>query len=116
VGASEEAIIDLYSAGYFFYSGSQSLAVDGGAGSSYNASSYNASSYNASSYGGGSGQGRGQWTVVQQGGEPTLQFTFQSGSVSSYTISYPDEELHLNGERFYGTTHNSPADHRPQCP
>jgi hypothetical protein len=106
VGASEETIIDLCSAGHFFYSGSHSLAVDGGAGSGYN----------ASGYGGGSTQGHGRWTVVQQGGQPTLQLTFQSGSVSTYTISYPDEELHLNGERFYWTTHNSPADYRPQCP
>ena len=106
VGASEETIIDLCSAGPFFYSGSHSLAVDGGAGSGYN----------ASGYGGGSDQGQGRWTVVQQGGEPTLQLTFSSGEVATYAISYPDEELHLNGERFFWTTHSSPADYRPQCP
>jgi len=106
VGASEETIIDLCSAGHFFYSGSHSLAVDGGTGSGYN----------ASGYGGGRDQGHGRWTVVQQGGQPTLQLAFSSGDVSSYTISYPEEELHLNGERFYWTTHNSPADYRPQCP
>jgi len=106
VGASEETIIDLCSAGHFFYSGSHSLAVDGGAGSGYN----------ASGYGGGSDQGQGRWTVVQQGGEPTLQLTFSSGEVATYAISYPDEELHLNGERFFWTTHSSPADYRPQCP
>jgi hypothetical protein len=106
VGASEKTVIDLCSAGHFFYSGSHSLAVDGGAGSGYN----------ASGYGGARDQGHGQWAVIYQGGQPVLQLTFQSGAVTTYKIGYPSEELHLNGERFFWTTHSSPADYRPQCP
>lgn len=105
-GASEKTTIDLCSAGHFFYSGSSSFAVDGGVGAGYN----------ASGYGGGSDQGAGRWEVVQRGGQPVLQLAFQNGEVAEYTISYPDEELHLDGKRFFWTTHTSPADYRPQCP
>lgn len=105
-GASEKTVIDLCSAGHFFYSGSSSLAVDGGTGGGYN----------ASGHAGGSEQGAGQWEVITRAGGPTLQLNFRSGEVATYAITYPDEKLHLNGERYYWTTHGSPAEYRPQCP
>ena len=105
-GASEKTVIDLCSAGHFFFSGSSSLAVDGGMGGGYN----------ASGHAGGSEQGSGQWQVVTRRGSPSLELTFQSGEVITYAITYPEEKLHLNGERYFWTGLNSPPEHRPQCP
>lgn len=107
VGASEETVIDLCSAGHFFYSGSHSLAADGGTGGSYG----------VSGYGGGSQQGHGQWEVVAQEGQPTLVLHFHDGTTRSYELSEEGGKTFLDGERFFRTYASAPvAEHRPQCP
>lgn len=106
VGSSSEATIDLCPAGYFHYGSSNSLSVDGGFGSGYNATGSSS----------GSDRGQGQWEVVYRGGQSMLLLRFHDGRTHEYTLTEEDGKTFLNGERYYRTGPNDPiAEHRPNC-
>jgi hypothetical protein len=105
-GGSQTTKIDLCSQGYFRYSDSNQMAVDGGFGSGYNASGYS----------GGADQGQGQWEVAARGQTPLLRLKFHDGRVLEYVLSMPDGKTYLDDKRYFRTYSNdSQPDQRPQC-
>jgi len=87
-GYTSEVVISLCRDGRFHYrsSGVVSVDMEGASGSS-----------------GGRERGAGQWQVIAQMGQPVLELRFADGKVRQYVVTYPDNKLHLNGERYYLT-------------
>ncbi len=101
-GISSERQIDLCGAGFFQYYSSDLMSTGSGA-------------VSASSY--GQGQGQGKWEVIPAaGGGAILQLNFYSGEVYEYTLSYEDEKVHLDGERYFITYAASGGEYAPNCP
>ena len=97
-GYSSNVKIDLCARGYFNYHSNSSMSI-GGDGAS------------AISSGGSNGQGTWQVMGTAQGGA-VLQLEFYNGETYEYTLSYEDEKVHLNGERYYVT---SEGEYAPDC-
>lgn len=97
-GYSFSKEIDLCGAGYFVYYGSSNISTG-----SDNSSAYNYSKDN----------GNGTWDiVVGADGSPVLLLKFNNGESASYTLSYQDKKLYLNGTRYFRTTDGQYA---PSC-
>ena len=98
-GYSNEETIDLCKAGYFNFDSNHSMSVTGGPA--------------ASAYSNGNQQGAGTWTVrAEPNGNKVLVLTFYSGEVKEYVLSYPNNEMHLNGYRYY---HTWEGEYAPNC-
>ena len=105
-GGSQRTQIDLCAQGYFRYSDSNQMSIDGGYGSGYNVSGYDA----------GRDKGQGSWEVVGRGEQAVLLLKFNDGRVFEYTLGLEDGKTYLNGKRFFRTYSNAPVeDHRPNC-
>jgi hypothetical protein len=93
-GYSAQTVIHLCPAGIFSMESSSSVSVDvpGASGSS-------------------SGQdgGRGIWAIVAPAGNPALELRFDNGSAKLYSLTTPQNTLHLNGTRYFQTND-------PECP
>ncbi len=100
-GISSERKIDLCGAGYFEYYSSDLMSTGSG-------------SVSASSY--GQGRGQGKWEVIPAtGGGAILQLNFYSGEVYEYMLTYEDEKVHLDGERYFITYASSGGEYAPNC-
>lgn len=98
-GYSDKEVIDLCKAGYFNYSSSSFTSITGGAGVSGNVI--------------GQGKGNGAWDIrAESNGNKILVLKFYSGEVYEYTLSYPENKMHLNGKRFY---HTWTGENAPSC-
>ncbi|WP_338218578.1 hypothetical protein [Algoriphagus sp. oki45] len=94
-GISTKRTIDLCPQGFFNYSGSDIVVMDG------------------LETNPGRSQGNGNWDiVVGSDGSPTLRLTFSTGETREYRLGYQDEKLFLNGERYFRTNDGENA---PQC-
>lgn len=90
--------IDLCGAGYFNYYGSSNISTG---------------SNNTSAYNNSNSQGNGTWDIrVGADGNPLLVLSFNDGSTSSYTLTYKDKKLYLNGTRYFRTTQ---GEYAPSC-
>ena len=98
-GYSNKEVIDLCSQGYFHYSSSSFMSVDGGPAASGNSR--------------GRQRGAGTWEVrAEANGNKTLVLSFHNGEVYEYTLSYPEKKMHLNGTRYY---HTWTGENAPRC-
>lgn len=97
-GYSLKKGIDLCGKGYFIY---------------YGSSSFNVGSDNSSAYDHSTSNGNGTWDViVGQTGQPTLLLKFNNGETASYTLTYEDSKLYLDGVRYFRTTQ---GEYAPSC-
>ncbi len=97
-GYESKKIIDLCSAGYFIYYGSNSMTVGGDFSSGYSA---------------GRSQGNGTWeTSVHADGTPVLLLNFNDGKIWEFKIEVRNKKLYLNGTRYYRTW---TGDYAPSC-
>lgn len=86
-GYSDETIIELCPNGSFIYSSNNSTVISGDGISAYDS---------------GNGNGNGRWEVaVNISGEPVLNLNFNNGEVYTYTLSFQEKYLHLNGKKFF---------------
>ncbi|MBN2089524.1 hypothetical protein JW964_07915 [candidate division KSB1 bacterium] len=87
-GYNMQEVYSLCQNGNFNYQGNSTVSVDvpGASGSSV-----------------GNGGGQGQWKVVTIVGQPTLRLEFNNGQIKEFTITNPDNKLHLNGKRYFLT-------------
>lgn len=97
VGGSSEERIDLCEQGYFRFNSYNDVTVSGA---------------NVSGYDQGGDQGNGTWEVIPNGRGYTLQLKFNNGEVSNYDLEYTNQELYLNGYRYYRITE---GEERPNC-
>lgn len=97
-GYSLNKEIDLCGQGYFVYYGSSNVSLG-----SNNSSGYKHSNTN----------GHGSWDViVGPTGQPTLLLKFNNGETASYTLTYKDSKLYLDGTRYFRTTQ---GEYAPSC-
>ncbi|TRX55965.1 hypothetical protein FNH22_17530 [Fulvivirga sp. M361] len=97
-GYSTEKTIDLCSKGHFNFNMNtdSSISGDGVSGYSY-----------------GNNDGQGTWEIgVSALGEVRLILHFHDGKEHNYTLDYSDDELKLNGTRYFRTTEGRYA---PDC-
>ena len=98
VGSSSRVSIDLCSKGYFNYSSSSSTTISGAG---------------VSGYGGDNDGGDGRWSIgIGPSGEPSLILSFQNGEKYTYRLEYSNEELYLDGDRYFRTTE---GEYAPNC-
>ncbi|HMQ89233.1 MAG TPA: hypothetical protein PKB07_16660 [Flavilitoribacter sp.] len=97
-GYSLSKEIDLCGAGYFIYYGSSNISTG---------------SDNSSAYSNSRDNGSGKWDI-QTGpdGNPVLVLNFNTGETASYTLTYADKKLYLNGTRYFRTTD---GEYAPNC-
>jgi hypothetical protein len=97
-GYSSKTTIDLCSAGYFnFYSSSNTTFSGDG----------------VSAYGGDKDTGDGSWKIgIGATGNPALILNFQNGEQYTYSLEYSNEELYLDGDRFFRTIS---GEYAPAC-
>ena len=101
-GYNNKEVIDICSKGYFNYYSSNFMSVTGGS---------DAVSGNA--YSSGNNQGQGRWEIrAESNGNKILVLKFHNGEVYEYTLSYPENKMHLNGRRFY---HTWTGENAPNC-
>jgi len=99
-GYSRKEVIDLCVQGYFNYASNNSMSVTGGANVSGNAY--------------GNSKGAGKWDIREEpNGNKTLVLSFHSGESYEYVLSYLEEKMHLNGDRYY---HTWTGENAPNCP
>ena len=97
-GYSMRKEIDLCGKGYFIYYGSSNISTG---------------SDNSSLYSNDKTNGNGSWdVVVGLDGNPTLVLTFNNGETASFSLSYQDAKLYLNGTRYFRTME---GDYAPAC-
>ncbi|MCB0630958.1 MAG: hypothetical protein R2824_29215 [Saprospiraceae bacterium] len=97
-GYSFSKEIDLCSAGYFIYYGSSNISTG---------------SDNSSAYSNSKDSGNGSWDIrVGPDGNPVLVLSFNTGETASYTLTYKDKKLYLNGTRYFRTKEGQYA---PSC-
>ncbi|PHN03636.1 hypothetical protein [Flavilitoribacter nigricans] len=97
-GYSLSRELDLCGAGYFNYYGSSNISTGSDSASAYNNSN---------------SKGNGSWDIrVGPAGDPELVLQFNDGSTSSYTLTYKDQKLYLNGTRYFRTTQ---GEYAPSC-
>lgn len=97
-GYSLKKEIDLCSQGYFIY---------------YGSSNFNVGSDNSSAYDYSNSNGNGTWDIiVGADGNPTLLLKFNNGETASYTLTYQDSKLYLDGTRYFRTTQ---GEYAPSC-
>lgn len=97
-GYSLSKEIDLCRAGYFNYYGSSHISTG---------------SDNSSAFNNSNSKGNGSWDIqVGADGNLLLVLTFNDGSTSSYTLTYKDKKLFLNGTRYFRTTQ---GEYAPSC-
>lgn len=97
-GYSFSKEIDLCGAGYFNYYGSSNISTG---------------SNNSSAYNNSNSRGNGSWDIrVGPDGNPLLVLNFNDGSTNSYTLTYNDKKLYLNGTRYFRTTQ---GEYAPSC-
>lgn len=102
-GYSSEVVIDLCTQGYFNYKSSSNISVTGGANTTYSGS---ASSHSQN-------KGNGTWELrADPSGNVYLILNFYGGEVYEYALTYPDNELHLNGKRYF---HTWTGEYAPNC-
>ena len=87
-GYSDKTVIQLCSDGNFLYYGSSLISADAGGVGGYSSSR---------------GGGDGTWKVTAQMAQVVLELAFSDGTVQQYTITYPENKFHLNGNRFFLT-------------
>ena len=106
VGGSQTTTIDLCPQGYFRYSDSNQMAVDGGG----------SAGYGASGYGHGNDRGNGTWKVVGRGRQANLVLNFHDGRIMEHQLALQDGKTYLDNRRYFRTYANDAvAEHRPQC-
>lgn len=89
-GYSSEVIIELCNSGSFYYSSNSDMTISGSGISGYDSDK---------------GNGNGNWDVgVNASGQAVLKLNFNNGEVYSYTLSFPDKYLHLNGKKYFRTS------------
>lgn len=97
-GYSLSKEIDLCGAGYFNY---------------YGSSNFSTGSDNSSAYGNSNNKGNGTWDIrVGPDGNPLLVLNFNDGETSSFTLTYQDKKLYLDGTRYFRTTQ---GEYAPSC-
>lgn len=97
-GYSLSKEIDLCGAGYFIYYGSSNMSTG---------------SDNTSAYSNSKSHGNGTWDIqVGADGNPLLVLSFNDGSQSSYTLTYQDKKLYLDGTRYFRTMN---GEYAPNC-
>jgi len=87
-GYNMQEVYSLCQDGNFNYQGNSAVSIDvpGASGSSI-----------------GNGGSQGQWKVVTIAGQPTLRLEFRDGQIKDFTLTNPDNKLHLNGTRYFLT-------------
>ncbi len=97
-GYSSEETIDLCAKGYFNFNSSSDVSVSG-------------SGVSGLAY--GNDAGAGNWDIqVGATGDFVLILTFHSGEQNTYTLTFEDEKLYLNGYRYFRTTE---GEYAPRC-
>lgn len=97
-GYSMRKEIDLCGKGYFIYYGSSNISTG---------------SDNSSLYSNDKTNGNGSWdVVVGADGNPSLVLNFNNGETASFSLSYQDSKLYLNGTRYFRTME---GDYAPAC-
>ncbi|MEO1434164.1 MAG: hypothetical protein AAFV80_01415 [Bacteroidota bacterium] len=66
-------------------------------------------------YVGGDNYASGTWKVISRGPEVLLMIYPNSGGERSFTLTYPDNKTHLNGERWFVTHASDGPDYAPSC-
>lgn len=88
-GYSTKIIIELCGQGYFTHSSQSSMSVSAGG---------------SLGYSGGSGNGAGKWSIIENDDEsPILRLTFYSGDIYEYYISLDGTKTFLDGYRYFRT-------------
>jgi len=98
-GYSDETIIDLCPQGFFRFSDHSDSSFDTQGGFGYTNSD---------------NQGNGTWALETDGTNAVLVLNFNDGRRFDYTITYENEETHLNGNRYFLTYADSSTG-RPEC-
>lgn len=97
-GYSLKKEIDLCGQGYFIY---------------YGSSSFNVGSDNSSAYDHSTSNGNGSWDIIiGHTGQPTLVLKYNNGETASYTLTYEDSKLYLDGTRYFRTMK---GEYAPSC-
>ena len=97
-GYSTEIKIDLCAAGFFNYYSADDMSVGGDYSSAYSS---------------GRDQGAGTWQVTGTAdGGSMLVLRFYNDEVYEYRLTYEDEKVHLNGNRYFVT---SEGEYAPNC-
>jgi hypothetical protein len=97
-GYSKTKTIDLCGKGYFNYAYQSSVSVD--ASGAYGSSESN-------------NNGNGNWELfLNDVGNPALQLNFYDGEIQIYELNYQNQELYLDGYRYYITNSGEDA---PNC-
>lgn len=97
-GYSTEIKIDLCKRGFFNYHSDSDMTISGDG---------------ISGYSDGGNQGQGSWQIVNNAqGAAILQLHFYNGEVYEYTLTYQDQKVHLNGNRYFVT---SEGEYAPNC-
>jgi hypothetical protein len=97
-GYSSEETIDLCAKGYFNFNSSSDVSVSG-------------SGVSGLAY--GSDAGAGNWDIqIGATGDFVLVLTFHSGEQNTYTLTFEDQKLYLNGYRYFRTTE---GEYAPRC-
>jgi hypothetical protein len=98
-GYSSERIIHLCADGHFKYGSSSDVSV-GSSGASGFSSSNNS--------------GTGRWEIeIGASGDPVLSLKFNNGEEYIYDLQFSEQELYLNGDRYFHTTD---GEYAPDCP
>ena len=74
---------------------------------------FNVGSDNSSAFDHSTSDGNGAWDIiVGHTGQPTLVLKYNNGEVISYTLTYEDSKLYLDGTRYFRTTQ---GEYAPSC-
>lgn len=86
-GYDDETIIELCTSGSFYYYSKSNTTISGDGISAYNSDGDN---------------GNGKWEVTANvEGQGVLKLNFRNGEVYTYTLSFQDKYVHLNGYKYY---------------
>ena len=97
-GYSSKTQIDLCQQGYFLFTSSSQTTVSGDGVSGYNS---------------GGEDGDGDWEIaIGPSGDPSLFLNFQNGERYVYRLELNQDELYLEGDRFFRTTQ---GEYAPNC-
>ncbi len=97
-GYSSEEVIDLCRQGHFIFNSNNDMSIGQSDFSAYSQSN---------------SAGSGQWEITMgSSGQPNLILKYYNGSYDEYEITYEDEEVYLNGYRYFRTTD---GEYAPSC-
>lgn len=97
-GYSSTKIIDLCSKGHFIFNSNSDMSMSGDG---------------VSAYSSGNNDGQGTWNIQANAmGEIMLTLEFHNGNEHQYRLEYIDEELRLDGTRYFRTTD---GEYAPNC-